>query len=63
MSLFSPTRRDFLQHTAAGAALGAGTLSGSARGANLTGPVNAFTWGGRIIQSESTTSRKRPAST
>ncbi|MBV8913073.1 MAG: extracellular solute-binding protein [Acetobacteraceae bacterium] len=55
MSSVRPTRRDFLRRTAAGAgaALGASRLVRPARaGANLTGPVNAFTWGGRIIPSE-----------
>ena len=53
-----PTRRQFLQGTAAAGLGAAATLAGAsslvrpARAAALEGPVNAFTWGGRVIKDE-----------
>jgi spermidine/putrescine-binding protein len=52
------TRRQFLRDSAlAGAGAAAGLtlpspLAGTGRAATLEGPLNAFTWGGRIMQSE-----------
>jgi spermidine/putrescine-binding protein len=47
------TRRRILQGAAgAGMAGAASQLVKPARAANLEGPVNAFTWGGRIIPTE-----------
>src|SRR5271165_4347215 len=52
------TRRDFLRNAGVvgiGAATGLGSavpFGGAARAATLEGPVNAFTWGGRIMQNE-----------